>query len=408
VRIALQSSPRLAAARHGAEAGLAQAERERPVARPVVTTEAVGTLQGPRVTFPRPNGTDATVLPERYGRLQLTVEQTLFRAGLGAARDRYSALTGAARWEVVKAEADLALEVREAYYQLGSARAMRAAADEGLALSQRQLDLSRVLFQSGNVPERDIRAAEADVAEAEQGALAAENGAALALANLNRLLGRDLAEPVTVPVEEAPPLAPDGPAEAVERGLRFRPEVRLLEENLRAARAGVSLAGSQNQPTLSGRAAAARQTETALTDRNYLAGSLVLTWQPFDQGRTRADVAEARARAAQLEALLRDARAGIRLEVERAWRDMRDGRAGLEAARRQAAAAESALEISRIRYEAGAAPQMEVSGAMLKAVQARGAAARAEFDLRAAAARFRHASAADAPATPEPPGRPRP
>lgn len=397
VRTALAQSPRLKAARFEAQAAQAQTDRDRPVAAPTVTTTAEGRLQGPRVTFPRLDNGDETVVPERFGRVELNVEQILFHAGAGAARERYSAQTRANADDFRRQRNDLVLEVRRAYYQLLAARAMADVAREGVDLARKHLDQTRLMLEAGTASERDVKASDADLAEAEQGAMKAENGIALARANLNRVMGRDPATPLeTAPALPLPDIAPS-PDEGIAAALRKRPEIEALENGIAAARAGASLAATQNQPTLSGRATAAAQTPTALTSSRYFAAGLVVTWNPFDTARTRADVREARARTAQLEAQRDEARLGIRVEVEKAWRDMREAASRIQTAGRQVASARAALDISELRYQARSATQLEVSGALFNVNKALANQAQARFDLYLAAADYAHATAADVP-----------
>lgn len=395
VCIARQNSPKLRAARFEAQAAQIQTNREKPVALPILTARAEGTLQGPRVTFPRAGSTDATVLPEQYGKIELTLEQLLYRPGLSAARARYQAQSQANAWEERRVENDVILEVRRAYFQLLTAQTMAEVARGGVELAQKHLRLIRDMEEAGMASTRDVKAAEADLAQAEQESLRAESGVALARGNLNRLLGRDPSTPTETAPPPPLPAVPESAAAGIALALARRPEIRRLEESLRAARAGVSLARTQAGPALSARAIAARQTPSAFVNEDYLAASLVVTWSPFDAGKTRADVGEAQARVGQLEVLLEEAKLGIRLEVEKAWRSMQEAWARIHAARRQVAAAEAALEVSELRYQARAATQLEVANARLEVARARGNVAEAVGDLHIAAAEYAHATGTD-------------
>jgi outer membrane protein TolC len=395
VRLTREQSPKIRAARFEAQAAQTQTDREKPVARPTLTVQAQGTLQGPRVTFPRGSVSDATVLPERFGKIELNLEQTLYRPGLSAARERYGAQSRANQWEQRRAENEAIREARRAFFDLLTAREMAEVAREGEKLARQHLEQTKHMLESGTAPERDLLAAEADLAEAEQGALKAENGIALARGNLNRILGRDPLSPLEIAPPTALPMVPDSPHAALERAMALRPEIHLLEQNLRAARAGISLARTQTAPAFSARATAATQTPTAFTDSNYFAASLVMTWNLLDGGKARADVQEARARLQQLESLGEEARLGIRLEVEKAWREMREAQSRIETAQRQVASAEKALEISLLRYELRQAIHLEVSGARLTLLRARANRAQAVFDLHIAAVELRYATGED-------------
>lgn len=402
IDIARANSPRLRAARSAAEASQVQADRERPVARPTVTISAEGTLQGPTVTFPRGATEDATVLPDRYGKIELRAEQTLWRPGLGAARTRYRALMRIAEWDRLRSENEILLDVRRAFYDLVLARAMLGVATEGRQVAARHRDQIADMLAAGLSSERDLKAADADLADAEQGLTRARNGVALAESNLNRLLGRS----PSAPVDTLDPGPPPGHAETLEalcnQAEARRPELNLLRESIAAARAGAALARTEDKPTISARATAARQTASAFVDRNYFAGGLALTWDLLDGGKARLDGREADARCAELRAQLEDARLGIRLDVEKAWRDMHDAQARVEAAERQIDSARAALSISEARYETRMATQLEVSGAALGVTRALGNRAEALHDLYVADAELRHAIASDL-RLPEPP-----
>jgi outer membrane protein len=399
VREALIASPRMRASRAEADAAQAQTERERPVAQPTLTAQAHGLLQGPRVTFPRGAAVDATVLPEQYGRLEISLEQTVYRPGLAAARTRYGASTRANGLQIDRAANDFALEVRQAFYGLVTAEAMAKVAHDGVDLARAHLDLVKLMLEAGQSAERDVKAGDADLAEAEEGAIKADNGIALARENLGRLLGRSPGASVRVTTPARLPEAPDSPDAGIALAIARRPEVRLLEEGLKAARSGVSLARTQSQPALAARATVARQTPSAFADRDYVSGGLVLTWNLLDAGKTRTDVREASARVSQLEALLDDARSGVRLDVDRAWRNMREATARIETARRQVASAEAAREVSELRYKVRQATQLEVSGALLGVTRARANLAQAISDLHLSAADYAHATGADAAST---------
>lgn len=397
VKIALKQSPKLRAARAERDAALAHNDKEKPVARPSVSIEAVGQLQGPRVTLPRVTPGDETVVPERYGRLELLIEQTLFRAGLSSARARYDAQNRAADWELRRAEQETAVEVLRAYFGLVSAEDQAKIAGEGVRIARKQLDLTRTMLEAGTASERDVKASDADLAEAELGKSRAEGGVDLARANLNRLMGLDPAASVEMAPVSPLPAIPSSSTDPISQAMRDRPEIHLLDEGLAAARASESLAATQNLPTLSARAIGAAQTPTALTDSKFFAAGLSLKWSPFDQGKTRSDVREARASVARLEALREDARLGIRLEVEKALTDMRTARDRIAVADRQVSSAEAALGVSQLRYQAGTATQLEVSGSLFALIKARGNRAQAETDLRLADAELRYAIGQAAP-----------
>ncbi len=395
VRTALEHSPKLRAARFEAQATQAQIDREKPVARPKLTAKAIGAIQGPQVFFPRAGNTDATVLPERFGQLEVSLEQPLWRAGRGAARQRYGAQSRANDLEARRAENDLALEVRKAYFSLMSAQSMAEVARGGVDLARKHLQLTKDMLEAGTSSERDVKASDADLAEAEQSLTKADNGVALAKANLNRVMGLEPAAPVQIASAGDPPEIPASTEAGIATALSKRPELKQLEESLRAARAGAALAALQDKPTVSGRATASTQTPSAFVRSEYFAASLVITWNPFDSGKTRADVRESKAQAGRFEALIEETRLGIKLEVESALRGMVEAKQRIATADRQVAAAQAAADISEVRYQARSATQLEVSSANLNVQKARAGRTQAVSDLYVAHAEYLHAIGTD-------------
>ncbi|HZT42650.1 MAG TPA: TolC family protein [Chthonomonadaceae bacterium] len=388
---ALQHSPQARAARFAREAAQAEADRDRPVARPTVTATASGTVQGPRVLFPRPEAPPATVLPEGVGWLDLVVEQPLYRAGAGAARRRYAALSLAAEIDYRKTLADLAQTVRKAYLDVLRAESGVRAAQDGLAAAQQLQQLVQRRIEAGQAKPVDAETAQAQVAEAQAGLTQAEGELALARLAFNRALGRPLAAPVNVAPLENAPAVPASPDAAVAAALKGRPELALLEQNLRAARAGVALARAEGQPALNLRGEVAEQTPRAFIHEHYAAATLEMRWPILDGDKTREDTREANAEARRLEALLEDARQGIALEVTQAWQSMRAAQDRIALAQAQQRGAEATETVAEKAYEVGRGTILDVEAAQREVRAARERALQATYDLLQAAADFDHA-----------------
>ncbi|HLJ56346.1 MAG TPA: TolC family protein [Chthonomonadaceae bacterium] len=391
VREAVRGSAQVRAARAALETARAQAERDRPIARPTVTAIASGTAQGPRVDFQQPDGQLATVLPEAVGRLDLIIEQPLYRAGLGPARERYSAERTAAELEYRKAVADLVLALRKAFIDVLRADAGVRAARDGVDAAERSRKLVDDRVAAGQARPIDAQTAQAQSAEAQAALTQAEGSASLARYSLNRLLGRALREPIAVAAVEDAPAVPASPDEAVARGLRGRPELLLLDQNLVSARAGIALARSQTQPSVTARGQLTEQTPSAFLHEHYYAATLEVRWPLSDGGKSRQDAREARSQADRVEALLDDARQGIGLDVLHAWESMRAAQGRISLARVQRDADEAAELVAEKAYEVGRGTILEVQAAQREVRAARAAELSALYDLHAANADFLYA-----------------
>lgn len=408
--LAEKHSPHLEAARHERRAAEIALERERPAFRPTLNLKAGETLQGPKVTFPRFDER-VTVVPTSRAQVGVTAQQTLFRFGAGAAGDRYEALRDAAAQTYEGTRRTLAYDVAQAYYKLAGAREMAGVARQGLELAEAHVKLVETLLEGRAATRADLLRAQAEAAEARQGVLTAENGVALATANLERLLGTPLppgtvVAPTTIsepPEPEAPdagasnaPAEPDMPErelqEAIRRAQEERPEVLALQDQLKAAEAGVSLAKGQGLPSLQLDGALSRQTPSAFIPSTTWSAGVSVTLPLLDGGKTRTDVAEARARVDQIKASLRELREGVALEVRQAWMSLQEARARRRVASRAVAAAQEAYDIALLRYQAGAGLNLEVLDARLALTRARANHVQAGLDMLLAASDLRYRS----------------
>lgn len=397
VRLALKDSPQARAAVAARQAALTEGERERPVARPTLSATVSGMLQGPRVLFPRPDDTQAIFLPERMARADLILEQPLYQAGLGAARQRYAAQRQIAELDYRRTLADLALAVQKSCLDLLRAEAGMTQAQGGLEQARRFQALVKLQIVAGVAKPVEAEAARAQTAEADAGVAQAQGEAMLARMALNRLLGRPLTASLTLASLHPPIPLPPGPEGAVAHALTHRPELISLEQSLLAARAGISLARVEAQPTLHFRGQMTEQTPTALVREHYAAATLELRWTLLDGGKARLDARSARSQVDRLTALLEDARQGVTLEVMQAWQRLRDVRGQIELTRVQRESLEAFARIAETAVAVGQGSSVALHAALRQVQDARQKELRALYDLYTAQADFEHAQGMEAP-----------
>jgi len=388
---AVQHSPVVRAAKAALESARVQADRERPVARPTVTAVVSGVVQGPRVDFPHSNGQLAPVLPEAAGRLDVLLDQPLYHAGYRAAYDRYLAMLSAAGLEFRKTVSDMVLTVRKAYVDMLRAEAGVVAAQDGVEAALRYQRLVQRQIAAGLAKPVDGETVVAQVAEAQVGFQRADGARSLAKFNLNRLLGRAVRLQISVLELSAVPSVPSDPNAAIANADRLRPELLLLDQQLQAARAGVSLARAQTQPSVNARAQVSEQTPSAFQHEHYYGATLELRLPLLDGGKARQDVREARAQIDRIQALKEDARLGIELETVQAWEKMRGAQARAELARTRRAGLDATELVAEKAYEVGRGTVFEVQAAQREVRTAQAAELEAKFDLHTAYAEFLYA-----------------
>jgi len=387
VALALSANPGLRRAAAAREAASAEADLARPRLRPDLALEAGGELRDSPVRDPAaPN---ALVRRGLEGRLELTAEQPLLAFGVGSLRDRAAAVETAAQADWRAATSKVRHEVRLAWLDLLAARAGQALAAEGARQAEAQLQHVADLAAVQRVAEVDRLQAQAGLLEAQAAQVEAAAGVAVANANLNRLLGAaDLDTPrVPAPSETLPP-TPGEPAALVVRAQAQRPEIAALAARQREAEASARFLAARRLPTLAATASATLQTPTAFEPSAEARVGVVMRW-PL----SRADNEHARQRAAalagaaQARLALDELRAGIAVEVRRAWHDDDAARRKLELATARVAAAAEAARVRALQYERQRATLLEVQ-------QARLAQQRAELDQVTARVAVQRAAAA--------------
>jgi outer membrane protein TolC len=394
VKIAIAHNPSARAAAFARVSSIAQASKTRPQIHPTVEATASGTLQQPSLYLP--GIPDAPVMRDAMGRVGISIEQIIYHAGGSAAQDRYLAQSSVADFDLQRTLSDLALTVRKSYISVLRADAGVTAANDGLKAATRYREVVKRQIDVGRGKPVDMNTADAQVADAQSGVTQATGGAALARLNLNRLLGRPLDTAVDLSsLPENSPI-PDSPGPAQAIALAHRPEILLLKESIKAAKAGVVLAKSQSFPTLSFRGELAEETPTVILPQTWAAATIELRWRPSQPGAD-SDTKQALAEAHRLEAMLEDAELGMRLDVTQAWQRMREARDRIALAQVQLQGADATALAAETAYTVGRGSAIEVEGAQREVRTARDRLLQAQYDLKEAFAEFEHAQGTGTP-----------
>jgi len=251
----------------------------------------------------------------------------------------------------------------QAYFALRSLDAQIAVLDSSIKVREDSLAIARTRLQAGLASELDVFQAQGALADALFQRRDAGRNRALVERQLAQLTGRlDLklagADLFALPL---PPVPPAGlPSALLER----RPDIRAAEQSLVAANAQIGVARAALFPTLSLTASAGVQSaELAelLTNpaRVWTLGAGIVA-PIFDAGRREARVEQAEARREQ-------AVAGYQRAIETGFREVADALVNVretgeaeDELRGRLEAARQALELSRLRYQSGYSPYLEV------------------------------------------------
>jgi len=308
----------------------------------------------PRPLFPN--------IPDNY-RARAAASLPLYTGG------RVTALGEAARQEqqasshdLDAGRADLVLETTSAYWSLVTARESVLVLDESLHAYEAHLVDARNRARFGLAARNEVLAVEVERDRAELARLRTENAAALAEANLVRLLG---VAPGTS-IEAAEPLGAEAaPVEALEslvaRALAQRPERQALAARVSAAQARVRVESAARRPQV----AATAGFDYANPNRRILPpvplwkeswdASINVGWTLFDGGRASAGAQRAAARADAVRLQLEDVDRRIRLQVTQRRLDLDAATRAVEVAARAVEAARENSRVAGERQEAGVA-----------------------------------------------------
>jgi len=317
------------------------------------------------------------------------------------------AQVGAQGTTLSRTRQQIAYQVRQAYYQLLSARQLQEVADDAVRVAEGQLTLAKNTFEAGTAPRLDVVQATAALESARVDQLRAQNGSDLAAAALAVQLGLPAGAEVRLAPQATLPPAPEAIDPLVQAALAQRTELTELNFRRTQLRANMELIKLQSRPIANVQV----NYGDALIGSGGLSGSQSLTlalsvaMAVYNGGKTKADLEGARLQLEQLDTRARQVELGITLEVRQAVLNLQNALAQLTAAQRQLDAANEALDIAQVRYDFGEGIFLEVEQARLRQTQARTALTQARFQANLADAQLAYALGTPVvpPATPTTP-----
>lgn len=343
-----------------------------------------GQLPGIDTTF--------TIAPIELNRFhtEISVEQPLFTGFQRGSRIRAAERRAeAADEDVAQQRADVALEVRQAYWTLAQAQARRNALETSLEQVEVHLQDVRNRLEAGAALESHVLAAETRRSEVRLDQLEAEQAVQAARLELNRLIGASGGISVYPQTEVDMESMAESPKELTAEALDEHPELSALREQIGAFEAELRATRWQWLPeaVLTGRYVYARPNQYFFAEQDRFHGSweagVVFRWELWDGGRRAAETDQAEARLQGAEARLDYRREQLEVEITRRYLDVESAREAVELARQNVRQAEESFRVARQQFEAGAALSADVleAEAALRAAQSREAEALATYAI---------------------------
>jgi outer membrane protein TolC len=367
---AQQNSPNLARLR-ALEAAATAAEKETHTERrPDLSLLAAYSYRShvPEFTAPAPGGGTQVIFPDIVNtyRTRLDLRFPLYDGRVNRDVEATEHDRLAASHDVTSGASDTVLETRAAYWNLVAAREQESVLRDAIASFDAHLKETRDREAVGLAARNDVLLVQVDRDQAELDRLRAENAAAIANADLIRILGLQPGTRVEAADTLAAPAAPPGELEAlVSEAFEARPERGALKERVAAAeaRARAAHAGHAPQATLVGgydySNPNARILPLTATWQDTWDIGVNFTWALIDSGRTSAAVSQATAEAAAASAALEDLERNIRLDVTSRFLDLGSSAAAVGVAERNVESATENVRVSSDRYREGVVASTE-------------------------------------------------
>ncbi len=414
----LRDSEEVRSARTGRRIADAHVTQARAGAFPQVSTSLVYTRTLASIfddiSFgPPPGEVDDPGLGDMFGDLPfgrpniwnaaLTVTQPLYSGGrIGTGLEIARHVRRAADLEVVEAEAELALQVRTAYFQTVLAGEFVAIAREAYELASAQLERVELFRRQGTASDFDVLRARVERDNLEPSIVEARNARAVAELNLKRLINVPAYQPVSL-VTPLDPRLVDVDASVLRESLGRRAALGALDAVIAAREGAVQIARAERLPTFGMAATFAYQsfpipvTPIDADWRRDWMVSFQMSVPVFTGFRTHGQVQQTQGELDQARLQRDQVREGMALELEAALGEFESARAQIQARRATVDEARRTLELAELRFRSGLATQLDVSGARLLLEQARVNEAQSLFNYMHALARLERVSGGEIP-----------
>jgi outer membrane protein len=308
----------------------------------------------------------ATITQPLFTGFALTSSYELAKLGID-----YSTL------EVQLQKLDLALQVKGAYFGVLKADKALGVAQKAVESLQSHLKVAQNFYDVGMIPVNELLKAEVELANAQHDLIRAQNGSHLARASFNTVLARPIDAPVKLEdILVYRPLIGD-PHKYLEKALKNRPEIKLLDLNILRTDQQIRLAKSKNYPQINFTYDYVKAGDTPgvsgdiYQPANSWDATIGLSWTLWEWGKTHYNVAEKKSQRTQLIQTRKSIEDAIRLDIKNAVLDLEVATKDVPTTSKAVQQAEENLRVSEERYKVQATTSTEVLDAQTLLTRAR-------------------------------------
>jgi outer membrane protein TolC len=323
----------------------------------------------------------------------VTLSQVLFDFGQNLALvHRARALEDSAAADAVTQRDSVIFDVSQAYFGLLAAYRLRGVADDTVRQNQQHLELAQGRFEVGFAPKFDVTQAQVQLANAELAQVTARNNVTLGRETLRNAMG--LSGPLDFEIVDVldQPRVTIGDAAAVQLAFDNRPELRSIRAELKAAALQIDALEKDYLPKVSANGNYTFSGESYPLQDTWNMGAAV-NLSLFNGGLTTAQIGEARAALAVLDANEETLRQSVELEVRQAIANVQQGTESIRVAEKGSRQARENLELAEGRYSTGVSSIIELTDAQASLASAEANYVQALVNYRIAVATLERATA---------------
>jgi len=331
--------------------------------------------------------------------VQLYVNQPIYTGGrLNNAYGISTASLDASKLELERTRQEIEYRVVETFYAALMNERGVAVADEQIRISERQLELAKVRFDSGTVARLDVLQAEVELANAKARRIQAKAQVDTAMQALRGVLSLPQSQALKLEGSLDEPVA--GRArEELDRHLTQRPDLQAFSARRHAAEYASNLAQAEWKPMLSFAGNMQYQQDNvgdllARDNQSYSFGiQLQVPLFSAPGAAARRGIAQSQMR--QAEHGLRYATDNARLELESAWTALESSAEVVTTQEKALELARESVAIAQVSYENGVITSAELNDAQVRLLETDWNLQQAKFARIVAGARARVAAGVD-------------
>ena len=257
-----------------------------------------------------------------------------------------------AKIQVKQAEDDIALKVRQLYYEILIAQLQREAAKQGEDAAQVKFQENTSSVEQGSALEVAALQSHAELLSAKEAVLAQDLQIRDLTFELNHLLGLPLRTQLQLR-EESSAAAEPIPArdECVRTAREQSPRIRAAQQAVEKARAELAATKDSYIPDVSGFARYSYQSGIPFLVHNFGQFGVFFTYDLFDGGRRNAEISESRTMLSQAKLNLADVEEEVTVQVETAYDKVEQMQSLVTAAEESLKAQTEATRVAELQVE---------------------------------------------------------